>query len=154
MNLHEANEHHLIFELSAGQKAIFERLLKQYPVSNNAFHKISRTVEEVELEVEQEMLDEALAETRAENRRRVGNFLREPGRFEPVDEHWHLKILPRQINWLLQVLNEIRVGFWHRLGCPTQEAGPELTAENTECFLFMELSAQFQMILLQSQSEV
>jgi len=153
MILLEANEHHLIFGLSAREKAILERLLQQYPVSQKPFYHVSRTSEETELEAEQELLEEALAETRAENRRRIGNFLREPGRFEEMDGQWRLKLQPRHVNWLLQVLNEIRVGYWHRLGCPSPENPPELTPESAEALLFMDLAARYQMILLNTQSE-
>jgi hypothetical protein len=147
MTLLNVTEHYLLFELSGRQKEILERLLGKYPVANSRFNSISRTVDESELEEEQNMLDEALAETRKENRRQIGNFLREPGRFAEQEDGWHMKIRPVQVAWLLQVFNEIRVGYWHELGCPEEEDA-KLTAETAEKIFFMELCAHFQMVLI------
>ncbi len=153
MTLFEANDHYLIFELSERQKDILERLLRMYPVSSSRFHSITHTIAEAEIQEEQVMLDEALAESRRENRRNVGNFLRAPNRFEKQPEGWHLKIRPLQVNWLLQVFNEIRIGYWHQLGCP-QEAEPELTADTAEKIFFMDLCGHFQMVLLSAGERI
>jgi len=151
MNLIKINDHYLIFQFTPGQKVVFERLLAKYPVSAKSFHTISRTGKEADLEEQQEMLDEALAATRRDNRRQLSNFLREPGRFEQFENNWHLKILPRHLTMLMQVFNEIRVGYWYQLDCPTEEDLPEFSSANAEIILFMELCGHYQMVLLNAQ---
>jgi hypothetical protein len=63
-----------------------------------------------------------------------------------------LALAPAQFEWLLQVLNDIRVGSWVQLGCP--ELAParlsELAAKNPIPFTAMETSGYFQMALLEA----
>lgn len=147
MKLIETNEHDLIFGMSAGQKTTLERVLREYPVLPEKQSAISRTRDDAELETEQELLEEALQERRDENRRHVGNFLREPGRFEVTEEEIRLRLRRNRVNWLLEVLNEIRVGHWHQLGSPDIDE-TVLTPENIEQYISMQLCAEFQMVLL------
>lgn len=147
MKLIERNENQLTFELTDHQKKLLERILKDYPVAGNGQHQISKSGEAVELPDQQQLLDEALAENRAEMKRKIGNFLRDPRRFEEIEAGWRLSILSRQLDWLLQVLNEIRVGSWHELNCPEPD-DIELALEDPESFFRMEISGQFQQILL------
>lgn len=147
MRLIEQDDNQFTFELSDQQKLLFERILKDYPIAQNSHHSISKSSETVELPDQQQLLEEALAENRAEMKRKVGNFLRDPRRFEETEQGWRVSILARQVDWLLQVLNEIRISSWHRLNCPEHE-DLELLREDPESFLRMKLCGQFQTVLL------
>jgi len=147
MKLLESTEHDLIFGMTPSQQATFERILREYPVNPDKQTAISRTRDDDELTEEQELLEEAMAERRTDNRRDVRNFLREPGRFEQQDDEVRLRLRRTRVNWLLEVLNEIRVGHWHQLGSPEIEE-TVLTPENLEQYISMQLSAEFQMVLL------
>lgn len=147
MRLVGRDENQLTFDLGDQQKLLLERILKEYPVAGDSLHPISKSGESVELPDQQELLAEALAENRAEMKRRIGNFLRDPRRFERTETGWRITILSRQLNWLLQVLNEIRIGSWRQLDCPEPD-DLTLALENPEPFFRMELSGQFQHVLL------
>lgn len=147
MKLLEATEHDLIFAMSPNQRATFERVLREYPANTGQKTALSRTCEEDELTDAQEFLEEAMAERRTENQRNVRNFLREPGRFEELEDEIQLRLRRTRVNWLLEVLNEIRVGHWHEIGSPEIEE-TVLTPENVEVYISMQLCAEFQMVLL------
>lgn len=150
MKLLEANDHHLVFEITDEQRLLLEHTLKRYPVEFEET-PISRTADEDEFAEENELLAEALAETRAENRRAVGNFLREPGRFEDREDGCRLKLQRSKLNWLLEVLNEIRVGYWHQLGRPELETfRADAEPDVTDRVFAMQLCAWFQMALLEA----
>ncbi|MGB0579424.1 MAG: hypothetical protein ACPGVU_06960 [Limisphaerales bacterium] len=147
MRLIERDENQLTFGVTNRQKLLFERILLEYPVGNQSQHAISKSRESVELPDQQELLDEALAENRAEMKRRVRNFLRDPLRFKEQESGWHVSILTRQFDWLLQVLNEIRVGSWYQLNCPESE-DIELVKADPEAFIRMTITGQLQQELL------
>ena len=73
-------------------------------------------------EANQQLLDEALAEQRAENRRQLQALLADPRRFAHTETGARLSLSPAEVEWLLQVLNDIRVGSWVRLGSPDDKA--------------------------------
>jgi len=56
------------------------------------------------------------------------------------------------LEWLLQVLNDIKVGSWVQLGCPELEkAAPvNLTRPNARSLQAMHLSGEFQAALLEA----
>ena len=147
MRLVERDENQLTFEVTSRQKLLFERILLEYPVGSDGQHAISKSGESVELPDQQELLEEALAENRAEMKRRVRNFLRDPRRFEEQENGWRVSILSRQFDWLLQVLNEIRVGIWYQLNCPESD-DIELVKVDPEAFIRMSITGQLQQELL------
>ncbi len=64
-----------------------------------------------------------------------------------TEEEIRLRLRRNRVNWLLEVLNEIRVGHWHQLGSPDIDE-TVLTPENIEQYISMQLCAEFQMVLL------
>jgi hypothetical protein len=59
-----------------------------------------------------------------------------------------------EAEWLLQVLNDIRVGSWLRLGSPdrTEEFMAALSEQTAPYFWAMEVSGHFQMVLVHALS--
>jgi len=57
-----------------------------------------------------------------------------------------------QAEWLLEVLNDVRVGCWVRLGRPDQESvrALKLSAANVADFGAMELAGYWQSLLLEA----
>src|SRR5262249_1175988 len=109
-----------------------------------------------DVEVNQHLLDEALAEQRTENHKLLQNFLSDPLRLVPIkkpgDDGFRLTVSPGEFEWLLQILNDIRVGSWIKLGSPE---GPKLVlnAATMPHVWAMEASGQFQMQLLAAMGE-
>jgi hypothetical protein len=58
-----------------------------------------------------------------------------------------------ELDWLLQVLNDIRVGSWLRLGSPADPHRLELTKNNWDDFVALEFCGFMQSVLLRSLNE-
>jgi len=99
----------------------------------------------------QKLLDEALAEQRTENKKQLEAFLAEPARFEQTEHGWRFSISSAELEWLLQILNDIRVGSWIKLGSPDEKRGMRLLdKEMAPDFWAMELAGALQMQMLEA----
>ena len=61
---------------------------------------------------------------------------------------WKSEALAAEVEWLLQVLNDVRVGSWLALGEPERGQEPAVTAQNARYLLALELCGLFQSVLL------
>ena len=147
MKLVRATKSRLIFELGQREKRSLPQILMLYPCVPSAHHVLSKSGQVPDREGNQQLLDEALAEQREENRKQVRALLADPRRFEPTETGARLSLSPAEVEWLMQVLNDIRVGSWVILGSPDQKP-VEVTAANAPQFLAMEMAGYFQMQLL------
>lgn len=145
----------IIVRLGKREGELLERTLKQYPVLPSNHPRLTRKGDLPDQESSQELLQEALEEQRAENRKRVREFLGDPKRFGRHANGFRLEIPATEVEWLLQVLNDIRVGSWVLLGCPehrrarlTISAG-QLPLGDAQHYWSMEVSGYFQMRLLE-----
>jgi hypothetical protein len=142
----------LVFTLRKREHAVLLAVLARYPCLPAGHQRLSRTMTGESAADNQSLLDEALAAQRAENQGRLAAFLAEPGRFAELKQSWHLTLTPTDADWLLQVLNDVRVGCWVRLGSPDFEAGVrvKLNEETAPDFWTMEAAAQFEHHLLEA----
>jgi len=145
----KATKSKLVFELGQREKRSLPQILKLYPCVPAAHHVLSKSGRVPDLAASQELLDEALAEQRAENRKQVEALLADPRRFGHTEMGARLSLSPAEAEWLMQVLNDIRVGSWVILGSPDKKPA-ELTAANAAHFLAMEMAGYFQMQLLEA----
>ncbi len=141
---------HLVFQIGKREKSLLIQLLKLYPVVPPAHHKISTNEEDPKAESAQHLLDEALAEHRAENRQHLLAMIEDSSRFQEASTGYRLRLTPGEVEWLLQVLNDIRVGSWLLLGEPDERHGKRLriSLKNARHLWAMELAGHFQFILL------
>ncbi len=140
-----------VFHLGKRDKHFFVELLKRYPCMPPAHQRLSKSPPPSEEQSDQHLLDEALAEQRAENRKQLDSLLADQNRFKETESGCRLSLTPGDVEWLLQVLNDIRVGSWVRLGSP--EPKLELATLNNLTapdFWAMELAGYFQMHLLEA----
>ena len=149
MKLIQATRAKLVFHLGPREKRSLLQILKLYPCVPSAHHMLSRTGRVPDRNANQRLLDEALAEQRAENKQRLQALLADPRRFQHTETGVRLSLSPAETEWVLQVLNDIRVGSWLILGAP-EEKPAELTAANAPHFLAMEMAGYFQMQLLEA----
>ena len=100
----------------------------------------------------QELLEEALAEQQRENRKQLEQMLKETGRFTENDLGYTFRLTPSEIEWLLQVLNDIRVGSWIQLGEPDPkgEMSQPLNEQTMILAWTMEIAGLFQNSLLEA----
>jgi hypothetical protein len=100
-------------------------------------------------EASQRLLDEALTEQRSENKNQLKAFLEAPQRFQERETGCRFALSSSEAEWLLQILNDIRVGSWIILGSPEQKSQLRLLNEQTAPhFWAMEMAGCFQMELL------
>lgn len=146
--LRNANQLYL-FELGYREKELLVQILELYPRIPPAAHRLSKRGRLPDLDAGQRLLEEALLEHRAENRRQLQALLNEPRRLTSTPTGWQLTLSTGDLEWLLQVLNDIRVGCWVNLGSPETRI-PPLTEKNAPDLWAMEIAGSFQMRFLEA----
>lgn len=134
--------------LGLGEKLLLLDVLKLYPRIPPAHHRLSKSAKIPDQEASQRLLDEALAEQRTETKKQLQTLLADPRRFQKTAAGARLCLTPAEVEWLLQVLNDIRVGSWVMLGSPGEKFQP-LNERTTPHVWAMEMSGYFQSQLLQ-----
>jgi hypothetical protein len=145
-------EPRLIFQINPREEALLLAILRLYPVLASNHYQISKDPKAAR-SAEQRLLEESMGQLRAEHRRKLDEMFRAPQRFfKDAPGERRLVLTGVQLEWLLQVLNDIKVGSWVQLGCPElEQADPvKLTAVNARSLQAMHLSAQFQSVLLEA----
>jgi hypothetical protein len=139
----------LLLELGKREKTLLAQVLNLYPRVPSAHLQPGKPGAGPGLEATQRLLNEALAEQRAENRKQLDALLSDEHRWTQTEMGWKLTLSPGDAEWLLQILNDIRVGSWVLLGSPeerfevvNQETAPHLWA--------MEIAGSFQIALLEA----
>jgi hypothetical protein len=146
----QADNPAFVFQISPREKALLLATLKMYPMLDASFHQISRG-DRAPNRAEQQWLEEAMAEQRKEHKKKLDQFFGDERRFfQASKSELRLTLNGEQMEWMLRVLNEIRVGSWVRLGRPEMEKVREAGAGSKEAssVAAMELSGYFQMVLL------
>ena len=145
MKLLRVENNHYCFQFGHDEKALFEFLLRLYPVIPSTHQALSKT--SASLDENQKLLEEALAEQRTENKRHVEKLLTDAGRFKETEANIEMSLTAGEIEWLLQVLNDVRVGNWILLGSPEEHPRLNPNAENAVNVLTMAFASDFQMDL-------
>jgi hypothetical protein len=148
MKLLRSDKRGFVFHLGEREKHVLLQTLQLYPLVPASHHRLARSGDSPEDEERQRLLDEALAEHRRENRRQLQAMLNETHRFQKTESGFQLHLTAAQIEWLLQVLNDIRVGSWLALGEPDQGEEPEPNKHNAHCLLALEVCGLFESGLL------
>ena len=149
MNLIRSSKGQLEFHLGKREKQMLLGLLELYPCLPAAHQPLSKSGGLPGQAAGQGLLDEALAEQRQDNRRQLQALLADPGRFQQQETGWRLSLSPADLEWLLQVLNDIRVGSWVRLGSP-EERIVGLDEKTAPHYWAMEMCGQFQVRFLEA----
>jgi len=136
-----------VFRLADREKLLLQELLKAFPQMPPAHRLISKSTQLPDQLTSQRLLDEALAEQRVENKRQLHALISDPQRWKQEQKHWVLQLSPSDLEWILQVLNDIRVGSWVELGSPEQWS-EMITPDKAPRVWRMELAGAFQMAFL------
>jgi hypothetical protein len=139
-----------LFHISKREKGLLFEVLKLYPLIPIAHHRVSQTAAAPRVTESQKLLESALADRTRENKRQLLAMLNQEARLQETDDAHRLTLSAPQMEWLLQVLNDIRVGSWLILGEPDEKNGKpiELNDENARYYAAMEFCGLFQMTLL------
>jgi len=150
VKLIQSRRDQLIFEIGRREKGLLLEILQLYPLVPQEHHRLSKTARAGQLNEHQRLLEESLAAQRKENRKQIRALLDEAGRFQAIPTGFRLKITRPEIEWLLQVLNDVRIGGWIALGSPDTEAGEKIPVnERTTPFIrSMEIAGAFETVFL------
>jgi len=133
------------------ERDLFLELLPLYPRTPAAHRKLSKSSILPDAEAAQKLLEDALAEQRDQNRQLLEQLMLDLARFQVQPTGLKLVLSEADTEWLLQVLNDIRVGSWVLLGSPEDPHTVEqLTEETVPNLWAMEMSGYFQMHLLKA----
>jgi hypothetical protein len=147
------NEKNLLrYQISKLEKALLLATLQIFPALNTAYHRITRNPENG-LPDEQRLLEEAMDRQNSDHKARVTKFINSDGpAFEELGDELYLNLTGEEVEWLLQVLNDIRVGSWVRLGSPESDTVRRnaLSPEEARAVAAMDMSAYFQSGLLEA----
>lgn len=147
MHLIKAGAGSYHFQISSVEKRALFAVISQYPLVPAAHHRLTHTLDRPS---DQELLEESLNEYRRTQRKHVEAMLRTKSRFQVSKGGWRFSLKTPQMEWLLQVLNDVRVGSWLALGSPEnpREMLPNLNEQTARRFWMMEAAGLFQSILL------
>ena len=157
MKLLSQDDNHYVLQFTTQEKDLLLGLLPQYPKLPADHHQASKN-DTINADV-QALLADALAEQREKNRVAAQSFLTNTARFEPNEEDWLLTLTDVEIEWFLQVLNDLRVGSWLALDSPEQDDDgsyinfESVTAENVTDIWTMEICGALQYELLNALHE-
>jgi hypothetical protein len=150
VNLLRIHNKKYVFYLENGERDLLKLILGLYPVIPSAHQPLSKSCLDTNKE-SQHLLDEALAEQRKENKTLVQTFLDDQKRFSQLKDSCRMTLTPAEIEWLLQILNDVRVGNWILLGSPGDEVWDlELNDESAPYLWAMHFAARFQTHLLEA----
>jgi len=150
VKLIHAKEDKFVFEISRQEKSLLAEVLNLYPLTPATHHHLSKTAQGDKRDENQRLLEESLAAQREENQKNVRAMLNEPGHFQITGGRCRLTLSGPETEWLLQVLNDVRVGSWIALGSPDTETDEEipLNDETAPRLRSMELAGAFEMVFL------
>ena len=152
MKLLRSTDDGFVFQFARRERRLLLSILELYPLIPASYHRLSKTADPEQIAADQKLLDEALAAQKAENQRQLLAVLNEPGRFRLEADGYELTLSAEQVDWFLQVLNDVRVGSWLKLGCPdpSKEPPAEPTEDNVHYYVAMEFCGVVQSLLLQA----
>jgi hypothetical protein len=134
------------FQLASREKDLLLEILRLYPRIPPGHQPLSKAASLDDSS--QKLLDDALAETRSQNKKELEALLADAKRLKQQPPGWRLALSSSELEWLLQVLNDIRVGSWIQLGSPEVPL-TALNAETAPHLSAMEIAGAFQMRFLE-----
>jgi hypothetical protein len=136
------------FQFSEHERELFLATLNFYPLLNPDYHKISKGKEE-KINAGQELLREAMKERQDENRKQLADLVHNL-QWKASGPIFELSTTSGEINHLLELLNDVRVGAWDILGRPDQKQRPDFSPDDplARYVAAMDLSGFFQTVFL------
>jgi hypothetical protein len=148
VKLLETNENAFTFYIGKREKQLLIGALHLYPLLNPDYHNVTRGVVPKKLEHAQQLLAEAMAEQKKELKAKVAKLIQNPEWL--AADKWTLK--GEEMEWLLQVLNDVQVGSWVLLGRPDphDEKERHVDDQHVHYAIALEICGIFEMILLEA----
>lgn len=136
--------------LHAGERDCLLYLLQLYPLVPESYHWLTKDEKLPRREENQQLLDEALKVQREQNQREIRALLNAPERFKKMNGKLRTGFTRAEVEWLLQIINDVRVGSWLALGSPKAATEKKLRRdpEAMPHVMAMELAGAFEMFFL------
>ena len=152
MKVIKREETHCSFLIGKREREMLFSLLQRYPVVLSAHFKSRNPPKSEEAKNNQELLEDALAEQQKETRKQLEQMLAETGRFVEHEFGYTFRLSHSEIEWMLQMLNDVRIGSWIQLGEPNPDSPntPPLNEQTVMLAWAMEIAAFFQSSLLEA----
>jgi hypothetical protein len=141
-----------VFELASREKEVLVDLLSLFPLAHQRKPRLSRSAKESESGEAQKLLEESITAKKRENQKLLISLLGRKERFTENGENFRVALKRGELEWLLQALNDIRVGAWVALGSPDLERPRdiEINPQNSSWAWAMDLAGFFEMSVLQA----
>jgi hypothetical protein len=152
MKLVKKGEDEVVFWLHPKEHAALMLVVEHYPVLKEDYQTLTHSQDPKIAEAARELLRQSLAEQKAENLRFKQTFLQAGQHLKKMGRGYHLVLKPHEMERLLQVLNDVRVGLWHALDCPdlgNPEVLSKASASQLEKFWTMELAGSLEWNLIE-----
>jgi len=149
VKLLRATERERFYAVRPSELQMLLIVLNSFPVLNRS-QALSKSGDEQKLAEAQKLLDEAMRDHWSAMRQELETWLQAPNRFHRAERHLEWRVENDRRDWLLQVLNNVRVGSWIELGSPDRlEAGQrDVGEESLHHVALMEMAGMFQSVLL------
>jgi hypothetical protein len=144
------NRERFILELDGREYGLLREVLSLYPRIPPGYHQLNPTGDPAQTAADQRLLEEALRAQKEESRRQLEAWLRAIESPRQPDGLWQVAFSETDLDWFLQVLNDVRVGSWLRLGAPAEPHAVVLNEENWNDFVALEFCGYTQSVLLGS----
>jgi hypothetical protein len=149
-----SNARSWVFTLTEKERDFLVAVLQAYPAIPTGYQPLSRESAGRLSHEDQQLLGEALLEHRGGSRTKVRRWLKGGARFRQVDDAWQFRLARNDFDWMMQILNDVRVGNWIELGSPDDIHEPiELLEKDPAAFFHMEAAGMFQMQFLEAVRE-
>jgi hypothetical protein len=147
------NGDQLVFEMTGREKSLFLAMLSLYPQVPESHHRLSRQAGLPDAEANQHLLEEAFKAQKAESQKWIAKTFKDPDRFKPGKTGiFYLTIQRSEMEMLLQIFNDVRIGSWLTLGSPGTAPKKKLvpTPQTAPFIQRMELAGAFEMFFLKT----
>jgi len=146
-----SNARSWVFGLNERERDFLVAVLQAYPAVPHDYQPLSRESADRLSPEDEALLRDALLEHRAGGKTKVHRWLKGGARFRRADDEWRFSLARTDFEWMMQVLNDVRVGNWLRLGSPDDVHDPiELLQRDPAAFFHMEAAGLFEMQLLEA----
>ena len=147
-----------LLRVNLRERICLEAMLELYPLIPADHHQITRSnpaVESKHATQAREFLVEDIQAQKARHRAELDRLFQDRARYARDGNGATLRVEPDQVEWLLQVLNDVRVGSWLKLGAPDSRARRplHLNRANARLYMAMELSGLIQVHFLRALAQ-
>ena len=120
------------FELREREAELLGFVLGSFPMAIEGWPQDPKAPKIPASQPDPALLLEALRERKVSNQQEVRLFVEESLRLNATTGTAHWTVSTQRMDWLLQVLNEVRVASWYRLGCPEEDLDELFARMNPE----------------------